>query len=177
MAGGALFDEERLAVAGVADDDGVGPIAGTVVAVDAEAVEVGREVGGLGGGEIVLGHHGAFDALAQYGGEFFALVIVQYDLGADEVGSHVAASGVLAVAEAAFGGEESFAAIDLVGGGEGALGIGGSSGSTGGQGGGGSDGRAGSWLFGLVLILAGVLRAGGGGRKGQDSGRGEGGSE
>ena len=111
VAGGALGFEVSFAGLGVADDDVGGTVAGGVVAADAEAVDEGRDVGELGGGEVELRH-----ADAAFGGDLsdeLAVLIFENDFGPDEAGSaFAAAAGILAVAEGALGAVDRFAALD-----------------------------------------------------------------
>ncbi len=110
VAAGAGLGEIGGAGGGVAGDDGGRGHAGNVIAADFEIVDERGDVGNLGGREVELGH--AFAAFSNDGADEFAVLVIENEGGADEVGSAGAASGIDAVAEGAMDAIDGLAAFE-----------------------------------------------------------------
>lgn len=113
-AGAAAFAVEiGFAGFGVAGDEVQDLIAATVGGELVAGFEKGRDVGDLGGrGGGEGGHAFVGAAVEDDGADVVAVVVVEDEGGADEIGAALAAFGVGAVAEAAGGDEFLFAAFD-----------------------------------------------------------------
>jgi hypothetical protein len=112
---GALGGEGRLAGLSVAHQDGGREIARGVVAVDSEAVQEGGDIGDLGGVEIEFGHAGIGAAVLHDGRDELAVLVIEDELGADQIRSALSAAGVGAVTEGAVDSPSGLAAVDNCG--------------------------------------------------------------
>lgn len=110
VATGAGFGEVGGTGGGVAGDDGGRGHAGGVIAANFEVVDEGGNVRDLRRGEVELGH--AFAAFANNGSDEFAVLIIEDEGGADEVGSAGAAAGIDAVAKGAVNAVDGLTAFE-----------------------------------------------------------------